>query len=316
VSAAQMVKDWAFRFAHLPLPDDVPDYASELFPLMPFGPVIDGDSKGLPDVPKALFDKGEFNKVPLMIGSNRDGGGYFGPMLPLLWGAFPLTGFNFDKLLDWFFPDASDRAAGRALYGGEDFPTNHKRFERFIRDSMFPCTNRDMSTSWSRAGVPAHTYMFSMDLHEWAPPIDAIGTAHGFELIFTFRNWYKFYSTLALRRKSFKHMADIMSCTWASFVKCHAPKCAEPPPNCAALDKVPAWPVFNHSAPQRQYMSLKEQPTVEHIKQSTKFGEDEFPGDDRCDFWAEVNLDWQNIREKVTREILESKVMGNGSFVV
>merc|ERR1712228_984372 len=77
-------------------------------------------------------------------------------------------------------------------------------------------------------------------------------------------------------------MADTMSCTWASFVKCHAPKCDANPPNCQhAIEKLPDWPRFDSH---RAYLSLKSNTTVEHIHAVAPYGQDEMPGDDKCDF--------------------------------
>ncbi|KAF4656957.1 hypothetical protein FOL47_008663, partial [Perkinsus chesapeaki] len=57
-----------------------PPWASILFPIHPVGPVIDGST--LPDVPLALVQKGDFNKVPLIVGGNRDEGTAYAWYLP------------------------------------------------------------------------------------------------------------------------------------------------------------------------------------------------------------------------------------------
>merc|ERR1711981_762336 len=77
ISFAQMAKDMIARILDEPLPQDIPDFASPLWPLMPFGPVIDGTDAGLPDMPLTLVQQGKHHKVPLMLGSNKDGGAYF-----------------------------------------------------------------------------------------------------------------------------------------------------------------------------------------------------------------------------------------------
>merc|ERR1712242_333325 len=101
ISFAQMMKDIAAKMLNLPIPKDIPDFASPLWPLMPFGPVIDGSDAGLPGIPRTLVQQGKFHKVPLIIGSNKDGGAYFGPILQLLWGGvLP----NVRKLAEWFLP--------------------------------------------------------------------------------------------------------------------------------------------------------------------------------------------------------------------
>jgi hypothetical protein len=302
VSAKEMVNDWFYRCFHFALPDDIPGLASSLYPLFPVGLVIDGSDAGLPDEPMKMFERGEFAPVPVITGANRDGGGYFGPILPLLWGAIPFTGFRFEKLLAWMLPQEKDRQRAMELYGGDDFPSNRKRFNRWVRDAFFPCNNRDMAASWSKAGVKAYHYMFSFEFHEWLPPIDELGAAHGFEMIFTWRNWRQFYSTLAMKTKEYDAMADVMSCTWASFVKCQEPKCATPPTNCVdALARVPTWPHVDITKDHHYYMSLKQESSVEYIKPQTWYGFDEHPGDEKCDFWHDADLSWQNIRYGVAK---------------
>mmetsp|Transcript_13529 Transcript_13529/g.43881 ORF Transcript_13529/g.43881 Transcript_13529/m.43881 type:complete len:160 (+) Transcript_13529:296-775(+) len=74
ISASQMAKDVLARILKLKLPKDIPEFATPLWPLMPFGPAIDGASTGLPDVPLRLVERGAFHKVPLIVGANKDGG--------------------------------------------------------------------------------------------------------------------------------------------------------------------------------------------------------------------------------------------------
>merc|ERR1712137_98443 len=105
ISFAQMAKDIIARISPFSLPSDIPDFASPLWPLMPFGPVIDGTDVGLHDQPYALMKRGDFAKVPLIVGANQDGGAYFGAVLPLLWGNWH---WNFTKMVEWFLPNATD----------------------------------------------------------------------------------------------------------------------------------------------------------------------------------------------------------------
>jgi hypothetical protein len=39
-----------------------------LYPLMPWGPAIDGSPTGLPDLPVTLLQRGQYNKVPTIFG--------------------------------------------------------------------------------------------------------------------------------------------------------------------------------------------------------------------------------------------------------
>jgi carboxylesterase type B len=303
VPVSQWVKDWFARFVGFRIPADVPEMASPLFPAAPFAPVIDGTEAGLPDMPIILLEKGEFHKVPLIVGGNLDDGAYLGPLLPLLWGAFPFFGYDLDKLVSWFLPDTADQQRAKLLYGEPNFPpsnTWHKdAYKRFFRDSMFACATRDFSTIFSKFGMPVYTYVMSFDYKERFA-LKSLQDAHAFELVFTWRNGEGFFGTLRFDRKLYEKMANIMSCTWSSFVVCQKPKCDVPVPGCAdALQSMVDWPAFNGNTRSRQYLSVKETPTVEIVPRTAMFGDDEFPGDDRCDFWRNANMDWQGIRHGV-----------------
>jgi len=294
ISFAQMAKDIIARITGGSLPQDIPDFASPLWPLMPFGPCIDGTDVGLPDVPYTLMEKGEFAKVPLIVGANKDGGGYFGMALPLLWGGLES---DFKKTTEWFLPVQQDRDTAMELYSDSSFPSDRHRMNRFIRDVIFQCSDRDVATVWASHGVPVYLYVFSFDFTGLVQ--NKIGDAHAFELPFVWDNWDKIFGTLSLQgsKKSYQHMADIMGCTWASFITCQAPKCDKPPPNCkSTLKDVPAWPQFDGD--NRYYMSLSGHSQISSVQSATPiYQSDEFPGDDRCDFFETANLDWQNIRE-------------------
>lgn len=254
-----------------------------------------------------LFDSGNFSKVPLIIGGNKDDGAYIGPLLSLLWGAFPLTGYDLDKLTEWMLPVEADRVRAKELYGpDQQFKKGKDSFRRFFRDALFTCTTHDMSAAWSKAGVPVHTYTMSFDYNEWGI-LKSWKDAHALELVFTWRNGVKIWGSLRFDKKSYEHMEDLMACTWASFVYCHAPKCPTAPKHCEqALKDMPEWPLFNVS--QKQYLSLKEKPTVEGVRALAPYGDDEFPGEDRCDFWRTANMSMQSIRDKLSEVPLKSAI--------
>jgi carboxylesterase type B len=297
LSFGQMIKDIAAKMLHLPIPKDIPDFAPPLWPLMPFGPVIDGTQAGLPDVPLKLVQRGEFNKVPLILGSNKDGGAYFGPIVQLLWGNVQP---NIRELAEWFLPEKEDQRKMLSLYGGTDFPNDMRRTGRVMRDIVFMCADRALAGAWSKAGLPTHLYTFAFD---FGPNIveRALGDAHAFELPFVWKNYDKVLGYLAKDEKNYSQMSDIMSCTWASFVKCQAPKCPSPPPNCDdTLGGVVDWPQFSNSA--RKIMSFKLPTTVESIKSTGVYPTDDFPGDDRCDFWDTAHLDWRDVRQRITQK--------------
>merc|ERR1712137_149349 len=99
-------------------------------------------------------------------------------------------------------------------------------------------------------------------------------------------------------------MATVMSCSWASFVRCKAPRCETNPPRCNdTMVSLPHWPVF--SVQERRYMSLKAISTVEVIRSKTIYPQDEFPGDNRCDIIGNLNLSWQPLIKNVQKGWLD-----------
>jgi hypothetical protein len=61
---------------------DVPN--PPLWPVMPWGPTIDGSNVGLLDLPLNLLKKGKFNKVPVIFGTNKNEGTIFVPLTLLI----------------------------------------------------------------------------------------------------------------------------------------------------------------------------------------------------------------------------------------
>lgn len=306
VGAPQFVRDWAARRFHKPLPAEIPDWASPIFPACPWGNTIDGSPDGLPDWPDTLLDAGKFEKVPLISGSNLNGGSLLGWTLPLLWGdlMYPLQKTDITKVAKWFLRQPSDRAKFLQLYGGDDWqPLKHyktvwgiERIDRFFRDYLFTCPNREIASAFSKHGTPVYEYMFSFDTHtNFTRMTHDLSASHAFELPFVFRNSQKLGWKVA-EPMAWRRMTDIMSCTWASFIKCQKPKCpGSPPPNCEdVLAKVPEWPEWKES--DRRYISFKRHNTIETFPEHATFPNDERPGDDRCDFWKQADMSWQGIR--------------------
>jgi len=191
------------------------------------------------------------------------------------------------------------------LYGSTD-PADRanttwtiERIDRFFRDAFFLCPAREVSASGSSHGQSVYEYVFAFNMHtNFTLPIKALTATHAFELPFVFRNWLGLGNLFGGHGQEWHAMSDVMSCTWASFVRCQKPKCpSDPPPNCAGvLEHLPTWPAY--SPTKREYILFK-QPTstIETVKAHATFPHDEFPGDDRCDFWKNDVLGWQGVRK-------------------
>jgi len=61
-----------------------PGFYPLLYPVMPWGPCIDGTQQGLLDLPWHLIQKGQFHKVPTILGTNANEGNIFIPGIPLM----------------------------------------------------------------------------------------------------------------------------------------------------------------------------------------------------------------------------------------
>jgi para-nitrobenzyl esterase len=291
----ELLKDHGFN---VPMPADLPDVASPGYPATPFGPVIDGSPAGLPDAPMKLLQSGKFNKVPLIIGTNKDGGSYIGVGTPLAYGAFPLLENDLNKMSRWLFANKTDQARFLQLYnkpGG--FWEKRITFGKVFRDSFFQCSTRDIATQLSRHGVPVYHYVFNFKdfgiLDRWFH----IGASHIFEIPFVFRTHIDKLATLfsfPFKRKEWWKMADLTSCTWASFIKCQKPKCpSDPPAHCEeAYKDMPEWTAFSEPE-NRNYLQLNLKPAMKSILPTAPI-ESEFAGDDKCDFWAGAHYQGHN----------------------
>merc|ERR1712224_241823 len=165
-----------------------------------------------------------------MGGSNKNGGAYFGPILPILWGDEPIFQYDVEKFSKWFFSSSADQTEFVRLYGDEFSKdkniSNMSRFDRAFRDMIFTCSNREVASLWSKANLPTYFYMFTFDFGGLIE--SSLGDAHAFELPFQWKNYVEVLGALTdldIFGKKYGRMSDIFSSTWASFVKCQAPRC-------------------------------------------------------------------------------------------
>jgi carboxylesterase type B len=310
-SVSEMVKQYMARRQHKEIPSEVPDVnACPFYTFNPNGAVVDGSQEGLPDFPDKLLDAGHVNKVPLLMGTNVNEGALFGWIFPWLWGGdlylpSPDKMSNVKTLLEWFLPKESDRAKALELYSGPEYEAGSvnegtiERYDRIYRDSFFHCPTREMVTQWSKLGMSTHQYVFSFNERtNFTKTLHDFVDFHGMEVPLVFDNFIKTMGRTFLEPKRYQTMSDVMTCTWASFVKCQKPKCDSEPSlrHCeAVLNTVPEWPEF--SAPNsRKYMSFKSHLSIENIKPTAVYPNDEFAPDNRCDFWKNVDWGWQNAR--------------------
>lgn len=131
--------------------------ATPLWPILPFGIVVDGSDVGLPASPRKMYEAGESLDVPVYINHERDEGTVFALVLAAV---FPwqksasLTHAAVDAMFEWSFgPNSSftSEVLRRYPHGSYDnAPFN--RLSRAITDSVFKCSARRFAKARKKQG--------------------------------------------------------------------------------------------------------------------------------------------------------------------
>ncbi|CAE7205665.1 Washc4, partial [Symbiodinium necroappetens] len=197
-----------------------------------------------------------------------------------------------------------------AIYQESEFGGDgDEMMKRMIRDMMFMCPLRALSSAWAQHDLPAFMYVF--DFSYGLAKIIGLGDFHGSELPFVFRNWLEFIKPIDPFHSP-RHMADIISCKWTSFAYALDPNGGVDesrwPPGCEDINReFSDWPRFH--ATQRLFYDLKGRPEVHEIladlwlkgcngynrcTQDNRFPDDLFPRDPKCNLWDELasTLHW------------------------
>ncbi|PIL25854.1 hypothetical protein GSI_11607 [Ganoderma sinense ZZ0214-1] len=164
--------------------------------LVLFGPVLDGPTGLLPDLPSKLLATGRFSKIPFITGTVLDEGTAFVPQpLPspfdptvfLLASASPSPHQSSTQLeedietLLGLYPD--DPTAGSPFgTGNETFGlgSEYKRMAALVGDVMTQAPKRAWIQAAAKAGVAAYGYMFADKTAAEAKP--SLGVYHGTEI--------------------------------------------------------------------------------------------------------------------------------------
>jgi para-nitrobenzyl esterase len=145
-----------------------------------WGPVIDGVE--VSEHPKALLDKGIFNRVPVITGATKDEGS-------LLAGVTPdnLTVAQFEERVKAIFPvpALSDRLLSH--YKPSAYGSPKLALFDFFTDSAMACPVRRVARAISKAGMPTYRYSFD-HVAEYPKFRPGLGAFHASELSFIFGN--------------------------------------------------------------------------------------------------------------------------------
>jgi para-nitrobenzyl esterase len=141
-----------------------------------WGPVVDGVE--IPDQPRPLYEAGVFNRVPVIIGTNRDEG------WPFVDRSFPagLTAEQYEAAVSTEF--GADAAAVLDMYPAAAFASPKEALARLIGDVEYVCEARRVARAIERTKTRVYRYSFDYEV----PPVAQNHVIHGLESNLVFGN--------------------------------------------------------------------------------------------------------------------------------
>lgn len=210
------------------------------FAKLPFLAVVDGAL--IPEFNSIALAKGNFVKVPLLIGANTDEGKLFAgygvnttdefktfietatylrttkkETVDLLLDAYPYPGLNSTH------GQSDDTLEPPAPYGAQ-----FARVARYIGDAMFTAGRRYTCEIWAQHGLPCYSYRFNTVPAN--TDVGTLGATHFEEVAFVFNNVIgtgmdssPFAVTPSSREQRYRQLGQLMSRMWISFAGTHSP---------------------------------------------------------------------------------------------
>eukprot|EP00943_MAST-04B_sp_MAST-4B-sp1_P005223 g5223.t1 len=226
--------------------------------LIDWSPVVDGVE--LLDDPLNCLKKGQVNRVPVLLGSNKDEGTEF--VKP-----------KEDKMTLPLYKDFLNKSFGAtlapevlAMYPAPKYSSPWRAAVDALGDEAMSCPARETARYLSDAKLPVFLYFFVHELN-WLK-IDskegkALGVFHGSELIFVFNK------ALVLLGKEEKALANSFGEWWTSFAINGSPTSKT-----AGI----TWPVYTRANDMHMEIDTGKSTVKSGLKKSV------------CDFWATTPL--------------------------
>jgi para-nitrobenzyl esterase len=223
------------------------------------GIAVDGGF--LPAHPRTLFDSGNFNQVPYLLGANADEGTLF------FIGTTPITTpAEYTATLQARFGPA--RAAQiEALYPVGLFPSPQDALIRVVGDSTLFCSTYDVAKRVAAAGRRTYVYEFARVPQLPFVSLLKLGAFHGSEIPYVF-------GSVTPPTENDQRLGDRMQQYWTRF----AEKGRQP-----RAKKSPAWPRFRPKTYQLMRLDATGQRTDAIKIKNFRRAE--------CEFWSTVYED-------------------------
>ncbi|KJE94283.1 acetylcholinesterase [Capsaspora owczarzaki ATCC 30864] len=238
-----------------------------LAPIFPWGPVMDGSDNGLPDLPLSMMTRGDFAKVPLIIGTNANEGVIFVPFAPIIEHGvpFPLTDAGFQEIMLHFFNETTADQA-EAMYPKSDYTSNDQRATRILTDFFFSCDARRIARTFSDYNVSVHLYQYVYKdnfIDGWL-----LGDYHASELYFVWDNQVP--ADIHKFNAKDSQMASTFGTYWTNMPKVGSPNAKW---NNATYN--PDWPAFTRANDIHLALDVPPSTGTQLLQQ-------------KCDFWDTV----------------------------
>lgn len=219
-----------------------------------FGVVTDGDF--VQDYGSLQLKRGQFTKVPIIIGANSDEGASFAPYKINTTDEFAASLSSLGlpdahvKLLLKAYPDDLSVNILQSLGNQRPSPQFGGQFRRvasYYGDYFFIAPARHTAQTWASHGLPTYKFRFNADQKVFAPELRV---SHFKEIPFVFRNIEGVGSRPDIKPftdlgQNYIDLAYFMSSTWASFIHDLDPNNWK-----GRSKKVPKWPKYNTRKPQ------------------------------------------------------------------
>jgi para-nitrobenzyl esterase len=214
------------------------------------GPTVDGDF--LPEQPRTLYESGNFNKVPYLLGSNTDEGTLFTAANVIT------TEAQYDAALKMQYMSAAE--AIKALYSLDKFADAkpnpaHAALSRVAGDARLVCTTTDTARLAAAHAPAVYTYNFDIPVRMGLSPT-FLGATHGAELVYVFQTSPSF-------EEKETATSELMQRYWTNFARTGDPN----------GDDAPEWPTFSNESDRRMNFALDASEAVDAFRKA------------ECDLW-------------------------------